>query len=137
MMPLLPLLVPLADSPLGELRTPILAYLDLKAEKSRLIPDTGRFLKEDPLLVNAISLRALASLSTTPMARKVEEIETPIMVIHAGRDNIFPEDYVRRVYDRLTCEKEFLYIPDAPHLVMTDNVDDIIPRVSAWLGKVM
>lgn len=136
-MPMLPALVPLANTPLGELRTPVSAYLDLKNEKSRLIPDVARFMKDDPLVVTAISLRAIASLSTTPMGRRVEEIETPVMVIHSGRDTIFPEDYVRRVYDRLTCEKEFLYLPDAYHLVMTDHVDEIIRPVSEWLGKVM
>lgn len=137
MMTLLPLGVPLTRTPLGELRTPIQAYLDLKSEESRLVPDVGRFLKEDPLLVTAISFRALASLSTTPMACKVEEIKTPVMVVHAGKDTIFPEDYVRRVYDRLSCEKEFLYLPDAHHLVMTDNVDEIIQPVSTWLKKMM
>lgn len=59
------------------------------------------------------------------------------MVVHAGRDTIFPEDYVRRVYDRLTCDKEFLYLADAPHLVMTDNVDEIVPVASAWLKEKM
>jgi hypothetical protein len=39
--------------------------------------------------------------------------------------------------DCRTCEMEFLYLPDAPHLVMTDNVDDLIPAVSAWLQKTM
>jgi len=136
-MPLLPYLLPLTQSPLGELRTPIWLYLNLGAEESRFIPDLNAFMKEDPLVVRAISLRALASLSTTPMARKVEEIETPVMVVHAGHDNIFPEDYVRRVYGRLTCEKEFLYLPEAYHLVMTDFVDEIIPTVSTWLKKVM
>jgi len=46
-------------------------------------------------------------------------------------------DYVRRVYGRLTCEKEFLYLADAPHLVMTDYVDDVIPPVSTWLEQMM
>ena len=132
-MPLLPLLQPLMKSPLGDLRTPVSAYLDLSSETSRLIPDVGKFLKEDSLAVSAVSLAALTSLPTTPLARKVEEIETPVMVIHSEKDDIFPEDYVRGVYDRLTCEKEFLYLPDAPHLVMTDFVDDIIPAVSGWL----
>jgi pimeloyl-ACP methyl ester carboxylesterase len=135
--PLLPMLQPLMRSPIGDLRTPVSAYLDLKAETSRLFPDVATFLKTDPLVVGAVSLAALTSLPTTPLAVRVEEIETPIMVIHAGRDDIFPEDYVRRVYDRLTCEKEFLYLPDAPHLVMTDYVDDIIPPVSAWLKERM
>jgi pimeloyl-ACP methyl ester carboxylesterase len=124
-------------TPLGELRTPVQAYLDLNAERSRFLPDIGRFLREDPLLATAVSLRALVSLSTTPMTCKVEEITTPVMVIHAGYDTIFPEDYVRRVYDRLTCEKEFLYLPDAYHLVMTDYVDEIMPTVSAWLKEKM
>jgi alpha-beta hydrolase superfamily lysophospholipase len=137
MMPLLPYLLPLTGTPLGELRTPIWLYLDLGAEESRFIPDLNAFMKEDPLVVRAISLRALASLSTTPMARKVEEIESPVMVVHAGHDNIFPEDYVRRVYGRLTCRKEFLYLPDAYHLVMTDFVDEVIPTVTAWLNEVM
>lgn len=136
-MPLLPAVVPIVNTPLGELRTPVSAYLDLKREKSRLIPDVARFMKDDPLVVTAISLRALVSLSTTPMARRVEEIDTPVMVIHSGKDTIFPEDYVRRVYDRLTCEKEFLYLPDAYHLVMTDYVDEVTGPVSQWLGKVM
>ena len=123
LIPLLPLLQPAMDSPLGELMTPVSLYLDLKAETSRLIPDVGRFLKEDPLAVNAVSVSALHSLASTPLAKKVEEIETPIMVIHAGRDNIFPEDYVRRVYDRLTCEKELLYLPDAPHRYSSCHFD--------------
>lgn len=137
LMPLLPLMVPLVATPLGELRTPIQAYLDLNAEECKFIPDFGKFFREDPLVVNAISLRALVSLSTTPMACRVEEIKTPVMIIHAGRDTIFPEDYVRRVYDRLTCAKEFLYLPDAHHLVMTDYVDEIIPPVASWLEETM
>ncbi|RJP34065.1 MAG: alpha/beta fold hydrolase [Actinobacteria bacterium] len=137
LMPFLPHLQPLMDSPLGRLMTPVSLYLDLEAETCRLIPDVGRFLKEDPLVASAVSLSALHSLPTTPLARRVEEIETPVMVIHAGRDDIFPEDYVRRVYDRLNCEKKFLYLPDAPHLVMTDYVDDIIPPLSSWLEEMM
>ncbi|MFH1150915.1 MAG: alpha/beta fold hydrolase [Actinomycetota bacterium] len=137
LMPLLPLMVPVMATPLGELRAPVQAYLDLHAEKSRFVPDLDKFFREDPLLAPAISLRALVSLSTTPMACRVEEITTPVMVVHAGHDNIFPEDYVRRVYDRLTCPKEFLYLPDAYHLVMTDFVDEIMPAVAGWLKEMM
>jgi len=137
LMPLLPALQPLMDGPLGRLMVPVSLYLDLEAETSRLVPDVGRFLKEDPLAVNAVSLSALHSLASTPMARRVEEIEVPVMIVHGERDDIFPEDYVRAVYDRLRCEKEFLYLAGAPHLVMTDHVDDIVPPISAWLKTVM
>ncbi len=137
LMPFLPFFKPLLATPLGELMIPLSFYLDLKAEPSRFFRDLSRFFKEDPLMVNAVSLAAFHSLARTPMARRVEEIEVPVMVIHAGRDNIFPEDYVRRLYARLTCEKKFLHLPHAPHLVMTDNVDELMPAVSPWLKKMM
>jgi pimeloyl-ACP methyl ester carboxylesterase len=137
LMPFLNILRPVVASPLGELMTPVSLYLDLKAETSRLIPDLVGFMKEDPLVATAVSLSALHSLSSTPLARRVEDIETPVMVIHSGCDNIFPEDYIRRVYDRLTCEKEFLYMPDAPHLVMTDNVDELVGPISSWVKRMM
>ena len=124
-------------TPLGRLMTPVRAYLNLKEEPCRLFPDVMKFLREDPLVVNAVSLSALASLGTTPLAVGVEEIKTPVMVVHSGKDNIFPEDYVRRIYGRLTCEKEFLYLPDKPHLVMIDYVEEIVPPIAAWLKKVM
>ena len=133
----LPFVQAITASPLGRFMVPVSAYLDLAAEPCRLYPDLKRFFKEDPLAVNAVSLSALASLGSTPLAVRVEEIRTPIMVIHSGQDNIFPEDYVRRVYDRLTCEKEFLYLPGKPHLVTIDYVDEIVPPVAEWLGKVM
>jgi pimeloyl-ACP methyl ester carboxylesterase len=137
LMPLLPLFKPLMESPLGKLMIPVTTYLDLAAEPTRLVPDVAEFLKQDPLAVNAVSLGALYSLPTTPLARRVEEITTPVMVIHSGKDNIFPEDYVRRVYDRLRCEKKFLYLPDAPHLVMIDYVDEIVPSIAEWLKEIM
>ena len=136
-MPLLPLFKPMMDSPLGELMIPISLYLNLKVETTRLIPDVARFMKEDPALLSSVSFGALYSLTTTPLARRVEDIETPVMVIHSGQDNIFPEDYVRRVYDRLTCEKEFVYFPDAPHLVLLDYVEELVPQVSSWVKKMV
>jgi alpha-beta hydrolase superfamily lysophospholipase len=137
LMATLPVTQPLMSTPIGQLMQPVSAYLDPKAEECRHFPDFHKFLKEDPFVIDAISLGALSSLGVTPMARKVEEIETPVMVIHGGWDNIFPEDYVRRVYDRLTCEKEFLYLPQAPHLVMIDYVDEIVPPLAQWLKKIV
>jgi pimeloyl-ACP methyl ester carboxylesterase len=130
-----PLTQPILNTPLGQLMQPVTAYLDLKEEKSDAIPDLYRFFKEDPVQLNAVSFAAISSLDTTPMARRVEEIEVPVMVVHGAKDIIFPEDYVRRVYGRLNCEKDFLYLPDAAHGVMLDNVDEIVPSIAAWLKK--
>lgn len=133
----LPFIQPLLATPVGHFMPPISAYLDLKAEPCRVFPALHEFFKEDPLVVNAVSLSALASLGATPIAVKVEDIETPVMVIHPEQDNIFPEDYVRRVYGRLNCEKEWLYLEGKPHLVMIDYVDEIIPLIVEWLNKTM
>ena len=133
----LPFVQPMLDTPLGKLMPPVSAYLDLEAEPCRLLPDLPRFFKEDPIIVNAVSLSALASLGATPLAVPVEDIKTPIMVLHAGEDNIFPEDYVRRLYTRLNCDKEFLYLEGKPHLVMIDYVDEILPPIAGWLKKMM
>ena len=132
-----PVVQSLMSTPLGKMMVPVSAYLDLKREPCLRFPDLHRFFKEDLLAVNWVSLSALASLGATPMKVRVEEIKTPVMVIHSGGDNIFPEDYVRRVYDRLTCEKEFLYLPGKPHLVTIDYVDEIVPPMAEWLKKVM
>jgi pimeloyl-ACP methyl ester carboxylesterase len=115
--------------------TPVSAYLDLGAEPCNLFPDVKEWIKRDPLVVNAICLSALISLDSEPIARPVEEIETPVMVLHSGEDNIFPEDYVRRVFDRLRCEKEFLYLPGRAHLVTIDYVDEILPTVTDWFAR--
>lgn len=136
-MPFLGVFEPLMKTIVGELMIPVSLYLDLEKETSRLIPDVVHFLRNDPLAVNWVSLSALHSLASTPLARPVEEIEVPIMVIHAGKDNIFPEDYVRRVFNRLRCEKEFLYLPDYPHLLVTDYPEVLAPEVASWLKKVI
>ena len=122
---------------LGEMRIPVTAYLNLKAESSKYFTDLYEFFRSDPLIVRYISLNALISLATTELARPVEGIETPIMVIHSGLDNIFPEDYIRRVFERLTCKKKLLYLPDTPHLVMTDYVDKIMEGVISWLNETL
>jgi pimeloyl-ACP methyl ester carboxylesterase len=137
LMATLPIARPFVNLVGGRLMVPISAYLDAKAEETQAIPSLDAFLKEDGLALHALSLAALSSLGVSPLAREVEDIETPVMVIHCGRDNIFPEDYVRRVYERLTCRKEFLYIPQAAHLVFLDYVDEIVPPISRWIKEMM
>ena len=119
----------------GGLRVPVSLYLDLSAEPCRLMPDMKEFVRSDPMLVLSISLDALVSLTDTPLATPVEEIKVPVMVIHSELDNIFPEDYVRRVFDRLECKKKLVSLENTPHLVLIDFVDDIMPEVVSWLKE--
>lgn len=114
---------------------PVSSFLDLKAEETGFGPTAHDFLKSDPLEVMSVNLSALASLSSTPLPRRVGEISVPIMAIHAENDNIFPLDYVKGIFDRLACEKEFMLLEGVPHLVMTNNADEIVPGVSEWLNR--
>ena len=127
-------LLPLARV-LHGVRIPVSSYLDLKAEVTKLGGNAYEFIKRDPLATTSITLGALASLASTPLPCPPEEIKVPVMVVQGERDNIFPLDYVKKIYDRLTCKKEFLLLKDRPHLVMTDYVDEIVPAVTDWLNR--
>lgn len=136
LMPYVARLLPLADL-VPDLRLPVTLYLDLKAEETKFGRNAMEFVKADPLVVLALPMRALASLASTPPPRPVEEIEVPVMVIQAECDNLFSNEYTRSIYDRLTCDKEFLLVTKAPHLLLTNDVDVIVPEVAAWLGTRM
>jgi len=118
-----------------EMRIPVAMYLDLKAEPTNLGVTAFDLFKSDPLIVQSISMEAMTSLTTTPPPTPVKDIKVPVMVVQAGLDNMFSTEYSKRIYDRLTCDKEFLLLEGVPHLVMTNNVDEIVPAASAWLDK--
>jgi esterase/lipase len=84
-----------------------------------------------------ISIRALGSLMHTDLAQPVEKITVPIMLIQAENDTIFPNKYVDDIFKRLTCKKKYLFFKNTEHLVMTNNVDEVVPPIAAWLKEVM
>ena len=116
---------------------PTALYLDLKRETLPDGRDAAGFLKKDPLAVTWITFRALDSLMKTPLAKPVEKITVPVMVVHSDRDHIFPQEYVESIYRRLNCEKEFFLLKNREHLILTNNVDEVTPTVAAWLKKIM
>jgi esterase/lipase len=76
----------------------------------------------------------------TDLAKPVEQITVHIMLImliHAENDTIFPQKYVESIFNRLTCKKKYLFFKNTEHLVMTNNVDEVVPPVAAWLKEVM
>jgi esterase/lipase len=67
----------------------------------------------------------------TDLAKPVEQITVPIMLIHAENDTIFPQKYVENIFNRLTCKKKYLFFKNTWHLVMTNNVDEVVPPIAA------
>ncbi len=121
---------------LPELRIPITIYLDLKSEQIRNLGNSRDLLYQDPLAVPYIRLRGMASLAGEKPRRPIEEIKTPILIVHGGRDSIFPRDYIEGIYNRLTCRKSLKVYPGFAHYLMFDHIDAILPDVTGWIEEV-
>jgi pimeloyl-ACP methyl ester carboxylesterase len=116
---------------------PVSLYLDLEIEKLKNGSSVSAFIHSDPLCVSWITIRAMNSLLKTDLAKPIEEITVPLMLIHSDKDTIFPQKYVEEIFNRLNCEKEYLLIKNTNHLVMTNNVSEVEPTVTKWLKNVM
>jgi alpha-beta hydrolase superfamily lysophospholipase len=108
-------------------------YLDLLLPGKSLVKD---YLAADPYAVKVISLRALASLSNARLARPVEAITTPVMLITGGRDKIFPLPFTEALFRRLTCEKRLQVYPGRGHFLLTNKVHTVLPDLHAWIRTV-
>jgi len=115
---------------------PVFLYLDLSKEKSRS-SDAATIIKNDPLTVKWITIRAMGSLMHMDLAKPVEKITVPVMIIHAEKDTIFPQAYVENIFNRLKCKKKYMLLKDREHLVMTNNVDEVVPQINTWLREIM
>lgn len=116
---------------------PIAFYLDLSQEILKDGTDAATYVRQDPLGVTWITLRALRSLMKTPLARPVEKIKVPVMLVHSDQDNIFPQHYVEKLFSRLTGAKKYLLVKDRDHLVMTNHVQEVVDPIADWLRTVM
>lgn len=115
---------------------PISLYLNLKIEYFKNGVRVSDYIKKDPLCVSWITFKALNSLLKTPLAKPVERIATPIMLIHSDKDHIFPQAYVENIYNKLTCPKKYLLLEDCAHLVMSNRVEEVTPAIAQWLQEI-
>lgn len=108
-------------------------YLNLKIEPVRHMGNAWSILQQDPLLVDLVRLKTLASLCNTPPDMPVEALKTPLFLIQAERDTIFKVGYSKRLFDRLNCPKKMVVYPGLPHYMIVDDVAAFIGDVSEWL----
>ena len=116
---------------------PVSLYLDLEKEHTKDGQTIKTLAKEDPRMVYWITIKSLGSLMRTDLARPVEKIKVPVMLLYSDGDTIFPQAYVESVYNRLTCKKNSLLLKNTDHMIATNHVDRIIAPVSAWLKEIM
>lgn len=118
-----------------ELPVPMSFYINLKDEPIRGLGSSADLLRTGALLVPYIRLRGLASLGGEPLPRPVEEVRTPVMILHGARDRIFPRDYIADIHARLTCTKRLAVYEDCHHYILFDDVDRVAPDAVAWLRE--
>jgi len=130
-----PFIMPLARI-FPELKVPITAYINLKAEPIRELGSSRDLLYQGPLLVPFIHLRGMASLAGEQMPCPVEEVATPVLILHGQEDVMFPQDYIEDIYNRLTCKKSLKVYPGCHHYIVFDHIDVILPDVLEWLEEI-
>jgi pimeloyl-ACP methyl ester carboxylesterase len=117
-----------------EIPVPLRAYIDLAHEPVDGVGTALDLIAADPLLVPSVRLKTLASLADTPLPVPVEEIRTPVCIVHGEADRIFPTHYIEDILDRLTCPKQLVRV-DGHHYVIVDEVPALLPPVTAWLHE--
>ncbi len=132
-------LVPIMVKIAPKMRFSVLLYLDFKRlAKTKEVLDKTDILLEDPLLSLKYSVTALRTQMRDPLAKPIETIKTPIMLINGDEDVLFSVEYMTGIYNRLTCENKRLEIlKNASHLIYQENIEDALGRIVPWLEKVL
>lgn len=128
----------LFSKPMGRLVMPLSLYLDFQSQKLNNGMDAATFLSRDPRAVVLYTFRVLASLARTLLPTPIEKMtEVPILLFQGEEDNVFPLPYTEKMYDLLRCPKRLLIFPGLPHLILTNNVPQVIGPISDWLHEVL
>jgi pimeloyl-ACP methyl ester carboxylesterase len=126
-------LVPFAARLAPWARVPIRRYLPIENIYDDLA--VGRLERFDRMVVDSYTLRSFASLATAAPARPVESIQTPTLFLAAEKDRLFPLEYFRSIYDRLTCPKELAIVPNTGHMLFAEHVEPCLPPLIDWLNR--
>ncbi len=113
-----------------------LTYLDLKKIKIKYFGTLHDFIQDDPFTISRISMRAARSLIKAKMKKSVEEITIPIFVFQGDADRIFPVEYTKSLYARITSKKKIKIYKDCDHAIMVENENLILPDILAWLQEI-
>lgn len=122
------------------LRISVWIYLDIKnfAYDQKLL-DMVDIVLDDPLLSDRYTLKSLATQMRAPLARPVQRIETPVMIINGDSDVLFNVDYMQEIIDSLenSRNKRLEIIPNALHLILHEFKEESIKRITKWLDEVL
>lgn len=121
---------------LPNIQIPVTSYIDLDKIPVKYFGSARAFMETDPLTLKTISLRALQSLAHTEMAKPVEQIKVPVMVLQGTADSIFPVSYTQKIFDKIQAKKKFSLFPNRSHAVLHEAAEEVIPEINSWLQEV-
>ena len=94
-------------------------------------------LQGDAMATRFYSLGAVGSLAVTPLATPIDKIKMPLMLLSSTLDEVFPVGYEQMLFDQLTCDKQFVLIPDQYHLMLVFFANEpwLLDPIVAWFDR--
>lgn len=93
-------------------------------------------LEKDNLMVWKYTLKSLSSLFVFNDGKpKPVNMDRPVMILVGENDRIITADYCKKIFDKLSCEKEFIKIPNAGHMLFVEYIPEVIFKVSEFFKK--
>lgn len=88
----------------------------------------------DPYSTAAYRTSAWISLFMTPKDKPaLEDLKKPTRILVGERDSVLAAGMTRAIYDRLTCEKDLMVLPEAGHMLPVEYLAQTAPLVASWL----
>jgi len=66
--------------------------------------------------------------------KKAPPLDRPLLLIHGGKDNIFPKEQADYIMDWAAGEKELKYYPDGDHCCINFE-DEVHPYINDWFRR--
>lgn len=131
--------VPILSKVFPKLHLSVLLYLDFKElAKTDSALDAIDYLLDDELFIRKYSLTAIKTQLRAPMAKPIEKIGVPIMIINGDNDNLFSVEYMRELYKRLTCKnKKLAIVVNGSHLIFQEHIEKALDMIIPWLEKIL
>ena len=118
-------------------RIPIHSYLALHKVRVKHFGNARRFMQEDPLALEHITLSTLAALANTDLPNPLAILSLPVLVFQGDADEIFPVTYTQRLVDAIgSSQKEFKVYPNRGHGIMVNEPEQVAQDIIQWIKEV-
>jgi len=111
-------------------------YAKFSNRKVRHFGNAQEFVKQDPLVLKKIKIKALKSFAHARLAREIDEISTPVFVLQPEQDEIFPIEYTQKIFDKLKCKKRLEIFEGLNDMMMIENANELSPSIVSWLSDI-